>query len=45
MAKSLTATLLGVLIKQGAYDLWQPAPIPEWQQPAIHARIFASRIF
>jgi CubicO group peptidase (beta-lactamase class C family) len=33
MAKSLTATLLGVLIKQGAYDLWQPAPIPEWQQP------------
>ena len=32
MAKSLTATLLGVLIKQGVYDLWQPAPIPEWQQ-------------
>src|SRR5207248_9183992 len=22
-----------VLIKQGAYDLWQPAPIPEWQSP------------
>jgi CubicO group peptidase (beta-lactamase class C family) len=33
MAKSLTATLLGVLIKRGVYDLWQPAPIPEWQQP------------
>ena len=33
MAKSLTATLMGVLIKQGVYDLWQPAPIPEWQQP------------
>ena len=32
MAKSLTATLLGVLIKQGVYDLWQPAPVPEWQQ-------------
>ena len=31
MGKSLTATLMGVLIKQGAYDLWQPAPIPEWQ--------------
>ena len=31
MGKSLTATLLGVLIQQGAYDLWQPAPIPEWQ--------------
>jgi len=33
MGKSLTATLLGVLIKQGAYDLWQRAPIPEWQSP------------
>jgi CubicO group peptidase (beta-lactamase class C family) len=31
MGKSLTATLLGVLIQQGVYDLWQPAPIPEWQ--------------
>src|SRR5207248_7130533 len=33
MGKSVTATLMGVLIKQGAYDLWQPAPIPEWQSP------------
>ena len=33
MGKSLTATLLGVLIRQGVYDLWQPAPIPEWQTP------------
>ena len=33
MGKSLSATLLGVLIKQGVYDLWQPAPIPEWQTP------------
>jgi CubicO group peptidase (beta-lactamase class C family) len=33
MGKSLTATLMGVLIKQGAYTLWQPAPIPEWQSP------------
>jgi len=33
MGKSLTGTLMGVLIQQGAYDLWQPAPIPEWQQP------------
>jgi CubicO group peptidase (beta-lactamase class C family) len=31
MGKSLTATLMGVLIQQGAYDLSQPAPIPEWQ--------------
>ena len=31
MGKSLTATLMGVLIKQGAYTLVQAAPIPEWQ--------------
>ena len=31
MAKSLTATLMGVLIQQDVYDLWQSAPIPEWQ--------------
>ena len=31
MGKSLTATLMGVLIQQGVYDLEQPAPIPEWQ--------------
>jgi len=33
MGKSLSGTLMGILIKQGAYDLWQRAPIPEWQQP------------
>lgn len=33
MGKSLTATLLGRLIEQGAYELRQPAPIPEWQRP------------
>ena len=31
MGKSLTATMLGILIKEGAYELLQPAPIPEWQ--------------
>ena len=31
MGKSLTATLMGILIEQGVYDLWQPAPVPEWQ--------------
>jgi CubicO group peptidase (beta-lactamase class C family) len=31
MGKSLTAMMMGVLIHQGVYDLWQPAPIPEWQ--------------
>jgi CubicO group peptidase (beta-lactamase class C family) len=33
MGKSLSGTLLGVLIKQGVYTLDQPAPIPEWQSP------------
>jgi CubicO group peptidase (beta-lactamase class C family) len=33
MGKSLTATLMGILINQGVYDLSQPAPIPGWQSP------------
>ena len=33
MGKSVTATLMGVLIQQGVYTLDQPAPIPEWQTP------------
>ncbi len=33
MGKSLTGTLMAVLIQKGVYDLWQPAPIPEWQSP------------
>lgn len=33
MGKSLTSTLMGILIKQGTYELWQPAPVPEWQKP------------
>ncbi len=32
MGKSLTATLLGILIKDGVYALDQPAPIPQWQR-------------
>jgi CubicO group peptidase (beta-lactamase class C family) len=31
MGKSVTATLMGILIKQGMYELSQPAPVPEWQ--------------
>ncbi len=31
MGKSLTGTLMAVLIREGAYELWQPAPVPEWQ--------------
>lgn len=33
MGKSLTATMLGILIKKGDYKLEQHAPIPEWQRP------------
>jgi CubicO group peptidase (beta-lactamase class C family) len=33
MGKSITATLMGMLIKDGVYSLDQPAPIPEWQTP------------
>jgi CubicO group peptidase (beta-lactamase class C family) len=31
MGKSVTATLMGVLIKQGVYELSQRAPVPEWR--------------
>lgn len=36
MGKSVTAALMGILIQQGVYDLWQPAPIPQWQTPGDH---------
>jgi CubicO group peptidase (beta-lactamase class C family) len=32
MGKSVTATLMGLLIQQGVYQLDQPAPVPEWQE-------------
>jgi CubicO group peptidase (beta-lactamase class C family) len=32
MGKSLTATLMGILIQRGVYRLDQPAPVPEWQE-------------
>ncbi len=32
MTKSLTGSLMGILIQQGEYELWQNAPIPEWQE-------------
>jgi CubicO group peptidase (beta-lactamase class C family) len=31
MGKSVTATLMGIMIRRGAYQLTQPAPVPEWQ--------------
>ena len=33
MGKSITATLFGILLNRGAYELTQRAPIPEWQTP------------
>lgn len=33
MGKSLTATLIGLLIEQGALALDAPAPVPSWQRP------------
>jgi len=33
MGKSVTAALVGILVKDGVYNLDQPAPIPEWQTP------------
>ncbi len=32
MGKSITATLIGLLIEEGALSLDQPAPVPAWQQ-------------
>lgn len=32
MGKSLTATLVGLLIQQGLLDLDDPAPVPAWQE-------------
>ncbi len=32
MGKSLTATLMGILMQRGVYSLNQAAPIPEWQE-------------
>ncbi len=34
MGKSLTATLMGTLIQQGVYQLWDPAPVAEWHAVA-----------
>jgi len=33
MGKTLAATLLGLLVKDGTYRLDQPAPVPAWQAP------------
>ncbi len=33
MGKSLNATLVGLLIRDGAFSLDDPAPVPEWRRP------------
>jgi len=32
MGKSITGTLIGVLVQQGAFRLEDPAPVPEWHK-------------
>jgi CubicO group peptidase (beta-lactamase class C family) len=32
-AKSITATLIGIAVRQGLLAVDEPAPVPEWQQP------------
>lgn len=34
MAKSITATLAGILVGQGRLDIYAPAPVPQWSDPA-----------
>ena len=38
MGKSMTATLIGRLIQMGHLRLWDPAPVPEWQNSPGDAR-------
>jgi len=33
MGKSLTATLVGLVVRDGAFGLDDPAPVPEWRRP------------
>jgi len=33
MGKSLTATLLALLVKEGVYKIDDPVPVPEWRAP------------
>lgn len=34
MAKSITATLVGILVRDGRLDIYGPAPVPQWSDPA-----------
>ncbi len=43
MAKSVTATLLGMMIADGRLALDEPAPVPEWQSPGDPRRVITLR--
>jgi CubicO group peptidase (beta-lactamase class C family) len=32
MGKSITSTLVGLLVREGHFGLYDPAPVPEWQR-------------
>jgi len=34
MAKSFTNALIGLVVKEGKLDIYAPAPVPEWEDPA-----------
>jgi CubicO group peptidase (beta-lactamase class C family) len=34
MAKSITQAMIGILVAEGRLDIWAPAPVPEWADPA-----------
>ena len=33
MSKSITSTMLAILVKKRGFNIYDPAPIPEWQDP------------
>lgn len=33
MTKSVTSALIGILVREGKIDIYQPAPVKEWQAP------------
>jgi CubicO group peptidase (beta-lactamase class C family) len=43
MAKSVTATLIGLMIADGRLALDEPAPVPEWQSPGDPRRAITIR--
>ncbi len=43
MAKSVTATLVGLMIADGRLALDEPAPVPEWQSPGDPRRAITIR--